>query len=67
MMQDPMGFSGYIQPCKTDVQKQDALSKLATAVIRSEKASDATNRGDASEAFDWWRLVFADKFPTYHY
>jgi hypothetical protein len=67
MLQDPTGFSGYISACKTEVQQQDALSKLSTAVVRAEKARQAVNDGKIAEAFDWWRLVYADAFPTYYY
>lgn len=66
-MQDPTGFSGFISPCKTEVQRQDALSKLGTAVVRAEKARYATDLGKIAEAFDWWRLVYDDAFPTYYY
>ncbi len=65
-MQDPMEISGYIYPCKTDAMKSDALSKLNTAAKRAEKALDAEKEGKISEAFDWWRLLFGDKFPTYY-
>lgn len=66
-MQDPTGFSGYISACKTEAQEQDALSKLSTTVVRAEKAFEAGTSGKSSEAFDWWRLVYADAFPTYYY
>jgi Second Messenger Oligonucleotide or Dinucleotide Synthetase domain len=66
-MQDPTGFSGYISACKTEAQKQDALSKLSNAVVRAEKATEAGTSEKISEAFDWWRLVYADAFPTYYY
>lgn len=66
-MQDPTGFSGYISACKTDAQQQDALSKLSTAVVRAEKAREAAHAGKIAEAFDWWRLVYDDAFPTCYY
>lgn len=66
-MQDPTGFSGYISACKTKVQERDALSKLSTAVARAEKAYNARANGATADAFDWWRLVYADAFPTYYY
>ena len=65
-IQDPTGFSGYISACKTEAQEQDALSKLSTATVRAEKAVAARSAGDISDAFDWWRLVYDDKFPTYY-
>jgi hypothetical protein len=66
MMQDPMGVSGYIYPCKTEVFKLDAMSKLNTAATRSQKARDATDRGDIKEAFEWWGKLYNDQFPSYY-
>jgi hypothetical protein len=66
-MQDPMGVSGYIHPCKTDAQYQDALSKLDTAATRAVNARDAAAKENISDAFDCWRLVYNYEFPTYYY
>lgn len=65
-MQDPTGIAGYIYPCKTDAFKQDALSKLKTAANRAEEARSSALSNDIKEAFDWWRLLYNDKFPTYY-
>ena len=64
-MQDPLGISGYIRPCATDVQKQDALSKLQTAVARARKAREAESADNISDAFYWWNLLLDNKFPAY--
>lgn len=66
MMQDPMGVSGYIYPCKTEAFKVDALSKLATAATRAQKARDATINDNIKEAFEWWGKLYNDKFPSYY-
>jgi len=66
-MQDPMGVSGYIPPCKSPWAYQDALSKLNTAATRAEKARDAVVRGNIADAFYWWRLFYGESFPTYYY
>lgn len=66
-MQDPMGISGYIEACRTETQRQEALSKLGTAVIRAEKAREAADKGNVEDAFYWWRLLFNNEFPTYYY
>lgn len=66
-MQDPMGVSGYISPCKTDAARTDALSKLVTALTRANKARDASDAGNIQDAFYWWRLLYNDQFPTYYY
>ena len=65
-MQDPMGASGYIAACKSDALKADALSKLGTAVTRAEKAVASKDSGDIADAFEWWRLVYNNEFPTYY-
>lgn len=66
-MQDPMGISGYIPACKSDVQKADALSKLETALKRAEKAREAAQADKIAESFDYWRLLYNNEFPTYYY
>jgi hypothetical protein len=66
-MQDPKGISGYVTACATEAKKTDALSKLATAKNRAEKAREAESAGKTSEAFDWWDKVFAGNFPNYYY
>jgi len=65
-MQDPMGVSGYIYPCKTEAFKVDALSKLNTAASRAEKARQAAASEDIKLAFDWWSKLYNDKFPSYY-
>lgn len=66
-MQDPMGFSSYIRACKTEAQRQEALSKLERAVGRASKARQCAADQDVAGAFDWWRLVYDNEFPTYYY
>lgn len=65
-MQDPMDVSGYIYPCKTEAFRQDALSKLKTAATRAEKAREAEVANDTKTAFEWWRLLYNDNFPSYY-
>lgn len=64
-MQDPSGFGGNIYPCKTEALKQDSLSKLKRAATRAGKARVAEKNGDTKAAFEWWSLLYNDKFPTY--
>jgi len=66
-VQDPMGVSGYIAACKSNALKEEALSKLETALTRATNATAAKEKGNISEAFDWWRLVYNYEFPTYYY
>ena len=65
-IQDPMGVSGYISPCSSDARYKDAMSKLGTALGRAEKAREAAAAERISDAFDWWRLLYGEKFPTYY-
>jgi hypothetical protein len=64
-MQDPMGITGLIHPCKTSLQKTQALSRLKTATTRAQKAIEAAERGKIAEAFRWWRQLFGVRFPPY--
>ena len=62
-IQDPMGISGYVSACNTDFKKTEALSKLATAHSRAEKAY-AKRESDLDNCYYWWNLFFNDKFPS---
>ena len=64
-LQDPKGIIGNISPCATKAQKSHALSKLDFASTRAEEARAAENAGKISDAFEWWDVVFARKFPSY--
>lgn len=63
-MQDPVGISGYVHPC-TDAWKDEALSRINTAIGRAEKAREAENAEKVADAFYWWKLVFNGYFPSY--
>lgn len=65
-MQDPTGYSGYISACKSKSEREDALSKITTAATRAEKARDAAQKENLSDAFDWWRLLYGENFPSYY-
>ena len=65
-IRDPMGVSGYVSPTRTSAQRNDAKSKLETAVSRAGKAKEAERSGNIKEAFHWWNLLFDGKFPNYY-
>ena len=65
-IQDPMGVSGYVPPCKTSAQLETAKSKLSTALTRATKAYEAKSAGDIKGAFEWWDKLFGGKFPAYY-
>ncbi len=62
-IRDPMGVSGIIQSCKTDIKKESALSKLKTAYLRAEKACQVKDK-DINECFDWWKKLYGKEFPS---
>ena len=66
-MIDPMEISGYISPCATVTQLEDAKSKLASAYSRAIKAREAEQNEKIKDAFYWWNLVFDNKFPNYYF
>ena len=65
-MQDPMGISGYVRPCKTETLLDDARSKLLTASVRADKALEAYKKNDFKEAFYYWNLLWDGQFPSYY-
>ena len=66
-MQDPMGISGYITPCSTNIKLKETKSKLYTALTRAQNAYRATERRSIQNAFYWWNLLYNGKFPGYYY
>ena len=65
-MRDPMGISGNVQPCKTPLLLDEARSKLLTAYMYAEKAVAASERGDTYDAFENWRRLYNNAFPSYY-
>lgn len=66
-MQDPKSISGLVHACSSDAKKENALSKLKTAMTRAQKACDATDANETQDAFFWWDMVFSGNFPNYTY
>lgn len=65
-MVDPMGISGYINPCSTERNLHIAKSKLRTVLTRALRAQEAAAKDKTAVVFHWWRLVFGGKFPRYY-
>lgn len=65
-IQDPMGVSGYVSPCRTDAQLANAKSKLSTALTRAKNAREAEDERNIKGAFEWWNKLFAYQFPGYY-
>ncbi len=64
-MNDPSGRVGRIYATSSQSSKNDALSKLDTAIGRAQKARDAEQAGNIKNAFYWWDMVFDGSFPAY--
>lgn len=62
---DPMGVTLGLAACNTDNQRNTAMSRLATATSRAQKAIEADQRGRTDLAFEYWQKLFNDKFLTY--
>lgn len=65
-MNDPSGETGRIEPCSSEANKADALSKLRTAAARAERALEHYEAGRISQAFDEWNLLWNYEFPSYY-
>ncbi|MEV0842726.1 hypothetical protein AB0I55_24695 [Actinocatenispora sera] len=57
-MNDPTGLSSRFGACSSEANRQDALSKLNTAVIRARKASDFAYDGDHPSSIEQLKLLF---------
>lgn len=57
-MNDPTGLGSRFGSCSSESNKQDALSKLETAVTRARKAKDYANDNDHESAIGQLKLLF---------
>lgn len=57
-MNDPTGLATRFKSCSSDSNRDEALSKLHTAVIRVQKAWDYANEGKHQLAIDQLKLLF---------
>lgn len=63
---DPAGFGDNVGANVNTAEKIDRiLSRLQTAHTRSIAAIEFESEGKVAEAFDQWRNVFGDYFPSY--
>lgn len=62
-IQDPMGVSGNVSACATEIKKKTAMSKLRIACSRAEKAYLSRNR-NLDDCFYWWKMFYNGKFPS---
>ncbi|WP_158715862.1 SMODS domain-containing nucleotidyltransferase [Streptomyces sp. NRRL B-24720] len=57
-MNDPTGLGSRFGSCSSESNRQDALSKLGTAVSRARKAKDFSHEGDNESAIGQLKLLF---------
>jgi hypothetical protein len=57
-MNDPTGNGSRFGACSSDAKKEDAISKLSTAVLRAKKALDYTLADDENNAIEQLKLLF---------
>lgn len=62
-IQDPMKVSGLIEACEAGRKRKTALSKLARACTRAEKAYSTRNK-NLDKCFYWWKMFYKGKFPS---
>jgi len=65
-MNDPKGLTGRFVASSTATHKEEALSKLDSAVARADNARMAENNDNTQSAFYWWDQLFAGQFPAYY-
>jgi hypothetical protein len=65
-IRDPLGISGNIIPCTTEYKKEDAISKLNTALSRANNAIEEERKDNIKDAFDWWNILTDYNFPSYY-
>jgi hypothetical protein len=63
-MNDPSGRAGRISACSSVAKRDEALSKLATAATRCDKALTAELDERPADAFLWLNLLFNGHFPS---
>jgi hypothetical protein len=63
-MNDPKGAARRFSACSSDATREDSLSKLRTAAVRSRKALDSYNDNDFAAAFYYLDLLFGGNFPA---
>ena len=66
-VEDPAGKSGKVGACRTALQKEEALSKVDSARLRSKWARESEGEGNTAAAFGWWDTLYDGKFPSYRY
>ncbi|MEV6992155.1 hypothetical protein AB0N87_23510 [Streptomyces sp. NPDC093228] len=64
-VQDPAGHSGDLSQYMTATRRSNALTALAVAAERAQRAVEAEDRGDSQEAIRLWGINLGSGFPAY--
>jgi len=64
-IEDPMGISGTILPCRIESHRQRSIGKLKSALVWASKANIAEKSDNTKLAINYWRLLYKGKFPAY--
>ncbi len=63
---DPAGYGGNVADyLDTQAKKDEIITRLEAAATKAKEAIDHAAAGRISSAFDKWRVIFGDYFPTY--
>lgn len=63
---DPAGYGGNVASYLNTQQKiQDVVNRLETAYSRARDGEQLERAGKTQQAYEKWRLIFGDYFPTY--
>lgn len=62
---DPAGYSGDLGAYLDSQQKIKVCERLTTACQRARQAERFEENGRTDLAYEQWRLIFGDKFPTF--
>jgi hypothetical protein len=57
-MNDPTGLSTRFGACSSESNREDALSKLSTALNRAQKATQFHSNGDHTSSIGQLKLLF---------
>ncbi|MFX1704985.1 hypothetical protein PV783_13570 [Chitinophaga sp. CC14] len=61
-VKDPVGISGYIKPCNSEIQKQNILVKIEADLLRATIAVELRAM-DLAECLNLWNTIFCKRFP----
>lgn len=64
-VKDPAGYTGDLAAALTSQQQAAVKQSFARGLDHAQRAQQAESDGNLSEAFQQWRMIFGDEFPSY--